>query len=63
MEMIADHPGIRAAERFGYPEQPKVAHTCSECDEPIYEGESAYHFKWGWVCEHCADRAYTVAEL
>lgn len=63
MEMIPDHPVIRAIERFGYPENPKVAHQCSECDEPIYEGESAYEFKWGWVCEHCADMAYTVAEL
>lgn len=57
------HPMITAIERWGYPEQPKVAHQCSECDEPIYEGESCFHFpRWGWVCEHCADMAYTVAD-
>ena len=42
--------------------EPRVIAQCGECGEPIYEGESAYNFlKWGWVCEHCADMAYTEA--
>lgn len=57
------HPAITAIERTGYSDQPKVAHQCSVCDAPIYEGESAFFFRaYGWVCEHCADLAYTVAE-
>ena len=45
------------------PAAPKVAHQCSVCEEPIYEGESAYNIKgFGWICEHCADLAYEVAE-
>ena len=60
---IADNPVIRAAEKYGYSKQPKVVCQCSECDEPIYEGESAFCFpRWGWVCEHCADMAYKVVE-
>ena len=51
---VLDHPGIRAAERYGYPEAPRVAHQCSVCDEPIYEGESCYHIStWGWAHEDC----------
>ena len=45
------------------PREPKVAHQCSVCGEPIYEGESAYNIRnFGWICEHCADLAYEVAE-
>jgi formylmethanofuran dehydrogenase subunit E len=63
MEQLNDHPAIRAAERYGYPEPPKVAAQCSECEEPIYEGEAAFRFSFGWICEHCADRAYQTAEV
>lgn len=43
------------------PPEPKVACQCSECDEPIYEGESAYLLpRWGWVCEDCMKAAYKV---
>lgn len=62
MERIPDHPVITRMERCGYERTPRVVCQCSECDEPVYEGESAYCFsKWGWVCEHCADMAYTEA--
>lgn len=62
MDRIPDHPVIRSMERDGYVKAPRVIAQCSECGEPIYEGESAYNFlKWGWVCEHCADMAYTEA--
>lgn len=43
-------------------EKPKVAHQCSCCDEPIYEGERAYEFRFGWVCEDCADKSYKEAK-
>lgn len=45
------------------PVEPKVVHTCSVCDGPIYAGESAFFIRdYGWMCEHCADLAYTVAD-
>jgi predicted RNA-binding Zn-ribbon protein involved in translation (DUF1610 family) len=50
-------------ERTGYPTQPKVVHQCSECGQPIYDGDSCYAFSWGWICEDCADRAYQIAEV
>ena len=63
MERVMDHPVIARLERDGYLKEPRVVAFCSECGEPIYDGESAYCFpKWGWVCEHCADMAYTEAE-
>lgn len=62
MERIPDHPVITAAERYGYPKQPKAVHQCSVCDEPIYEGEMAYNIPgYGWICEHCADMHYEEA--
>jgi predicted RNA-binding Zn-ribbon protein involved in translation (DUF1610 family) len=63
MEQIPDHPVIRRMERTGYPTQPKVVHQCSECGQPIYDGDSCYAFSWGWICEDCADRAYQIAEV
>lgn len=63
MENVPDHPIIRAIEKNGEPKPPKVAHQCSVCDGPIYEGESAFFIRdYGWMCEHCADMAYTVAD-
>jgi len=55
---VLDHPGIRAAEEYGYSHEPRVAHQCSVCGEPIYEGESGYHIHsdisdWGWVHADC----------
>ena len=45
------------------PPESKAVQTCSECGEPIYEGEVAYHFPgWGWVCEGCVRSAMEVAE-
>ena len=55
------HPSITVAEKYGYPKPQKVAHQCSECGEPIYEGETAYSLKWGWVCENCMMNAYVEA--
>lgn len=60
---IPDHPVITAMERYGYPKKSKVAHQCSVCEEPIYEGEMAYDIPhYGWMCEHCADRCYKEAD-
>lgn len=56
------HPVISAVERWGYPKPQSVAHQCSECGEPIYEGESAYHFGFGWICEICVRRAHEVVD-
>ncbi len=58
MERIPDHPMIRNAERYGYSKEPRVAHQCSVCDDPIYEGESCYHIisatsSWGWAHADC----------
>jgi len=63
MEWIADHPDIRHAEKTGYPKTPRVAHQCSVCDEPIYEGDECLFIRdYGWICEDCAELARTVAE-
>ena len=57
------HPAITAIERDGTRHRPKALCQCSVCEEPIYEGESAFNFPdYGWVCEHCADRCYTTVE-
>lgn len=57
------HPTITAIERYGYPTKPKVVCQCSECDNPIYEGETAYKLpRWGWVCEDCINAAMEIAE-
>ena len=62
--MMIEHPAITAAEKYGYPKPQKAVCQCSECDEPIYEGESAYYLtRWGWVCEACMSAAYKVVEL
>ena len=53
---------ITAIERTGYAHEQKVAHQCSECGEPIYEGEDCYALKWGYVCEACMMNAWEVAE-
>ena len=52
------HPVITNIQRFGYPEQEKVAHQCSECGEPIYVGEDAYELSFGWVCKDCMENAF-----
>ncbi len=45
------------------PPKQRAVCTCSECGEPIYEGESAYNLpQWGWVCEDCMKAAYKVVE-
>ena len=44
------------------PAEPRAVHQCSECGEPIREGEFAYNFSWGWICETCAANAYEVVE-
>jgi len=63
MERIPDNPTIRTAERTGYVRCQRAVCQCSECGEPIYEGESAYNFpKWGWVCEACNAAAYKVVD-
>lgn len=54
MKQIPDHPAIRSAERTGYPAQRKVEHTCSWCDEPIYEGDDCFDLSpYGWCCKDC----------
>ena len=63
MERIPDHPVIRAMERTGYPKPPRVAHTCSWCDDPIMEGEVCYDLDpYGWCCETCIKSRMTTAE-
>lgn len=60
---IPDHPTIRSMERTGYARRQRAVCQCSECDEPIYEGESAYNLpKWGWVCETCMNNSYKVVD-
>lgn len=45
------------------PPEAKVVHQCSGCDEPIYEGDSAYEIPgYGWICEQCANRFYKVVD-
>lgn len=59
---IPDHPVIAAMERYGYPKQPRAVHTCSWCDEPIYDGEDCYDMRpYGFCCEHCMNQRLTVA--
>lgn len=54
MIQLPDEPMIARTLRTGYPHEPKAACTCSMCNEPIYEGESALHISgYGWICENC----------
>jgi len=44
------------------PPEPRVAHQCSWCDEPIYEGEDCYDMRpYGWCCKYCLEDRLTVA--
>lgn len=44
------------------PKPPKAVHTCSWCDEPIYDGEEAYNMApYGWCCEWCMTSRLTIA--
>lgn len=63
MEQLNDHPAIRAAERYGYPKPQKAVHTCSWCDEPIYEGEDCWDLSpYGWCCQNCMITRQCCAE-
>ena len=43
---------------------PVVAHQCSCCDEPIYEGDECMEVKgFGWLCVDCMKKAAKVAEV
>ena len=62
MEIVPDHPIIRAIEKNGEQKPPKVAYTCSVCDEPIYVGEWCYFVPhWGWVHRDCI--RHEIAEV
>lgn len=51
-----EHPDVTRAKRDGWPRgsEPKAAHFCSECGDPIFIGDYALHVTgWGWLCEDC----------
>ena len=40
----------------------KVLFICSECGEPIREGERYFHFVFGDVCRECVRKAFSRAK-
>lgn len=51
-----EHPDVTRVLRDGYVREPRAVCSCSECGEPIYEGERALHVTgWGWICESCIE--------
>ena len=45
------------------PPKQKAVHTCSWCDEPIYEGEDCWDLSpYGWCCKDCMITRQCCAE-
>ena len=54
MEQL-QHPDITAAERTGYPRQPRVFTTCDWCGTEIREGDEYYDIHGEILCAECVN--------